>query len=269
MEEQKTKQLFLPRVVWLTINNDPRARLKPVHSCQSWDLLFVVPLRGKMTSLDWACFTKSNTSSRSMNRRMPPPPTPPKKRKKKKEKKKKEKVFRPAEKVNCFSKRETRLLCLLFQVAFSPRLSTAMGLLAACYIPTCLRPWLVEKIVYSGVGVFGGIINTNLSGKSYRRRLGSLLLYLCYVFWALLYSLVCCFCTTALGLVLFQIWYNKIVNTVLCVGSGVRCKHKCVDIEHQTWSMLFIFSFTLVMFDLSDKMIMQALNINKSTPGCP
>ena len=246
MEERKTKQLFLPRVVWLTINNDPRARLKPVHSCQSWDLLFVVPLRGIMTSLDWACFTKSNTSSRSMNRRMPPPP-PKKKRKKKKREKttttttKTEKVFRPIEKVNCFSKRETRLLCLLFQLAFSLRLSTAMGLLAACYIPTCLRPWLVEKIVHSDVGVFGGIINTNLSGESYRRRLGSLLLYLCYVFRAPIYSLVCCFCTTALGLVLFQIWCNKIVNTVLCVGSKVRCKHKCVDIEHQTWSMLFIF----------------------------
>ena len=40
---------------------------------------------------------------------------------------------------------------------------------------------------------------------SYRRRLGSLLLYLRYVFRALINSLVCWFCTSALGLVLFQI----------------------------------------------------------------
>ena len=44
-----------------------------------------------------------------------------------------------------------------------------------------------------------------MPGESYRRRLRSLLLYLCYVFRALINSLVCWFCTSALGLVLFQI----------------------------------------------------------------
>ena len=46
---------------------------------------------------------------------------------------------------------------------------------------------------------------TRMPGESYRRRLRSLLLYLCYVFLALIDSLVCGFCTSALCLVLFQI----------------------------------------------------------------
>ena len=43
------------------------------------------------------------------------------------------------------------------------------------------------------------------TSESYPRRLRFLLLYLCYVFRALINSLVCWFCTSALGLVLFQI----------------------------------------------------------------
>ena len=39
---------------------------------------------------------------------------------------------------------------------------------------------------------------------SYCRWLRSLLLYLCYVFWALINSLACWFCTSALSLILFQ-----------------------------------------------------------------
>ena len=45
-----------------------------------------------------------------------------------------------------------------------------------------------------------------MPGEIYRRRLGSFFLYLCCVFRALINSLVCWFCTSALGFVLFQIW---------------------------------------------------------------
>ena len=52
-------------------------------------------------------------------------------------------------------------------------------------------------------GVYGPCFYTHARWE-YRRRLGSLLLS-CYVFRALINSLVCWFCTSALGLVLFQI----------------------------------------------------------------
>ena len=48
------------------------------------------------------------------------------------------------------------------------------------------------------------LVFTRMPGESYIRRLRSLLLYLCYVFRALINSLVCWFCTSALSLVLFQ-----------------------------------------------------------------
>ena len=51
------------------------------------------------------------------------------------------------------------------------------------------------------------LVFTRVPGESYRRRLRSLLLYLCYVFRTLINSLVCWFCTSALGLVLFQICF--------------------------------------------------------------
>ena len=46
------------------------------------------------------------------------------------------------------------------------------------------------------------LVFTRMPGESYRRRLRSLLLYLCYVF-------VCWFCTSALSHVLFQIWRSS------------------------------------------------------------
>ena len=49
------------------------------------------------------------------------------------------------------------------------------------------------------------LVFTRMPGETYSSRLRSLLLYLCYVFRALINSLVCGFCTSALGLVLFQI----------------------------------------------------------------
>ena len=50
------------------------------------------------------------------------------------------------------------------------------------------------------------LVFTRMPGESYRRQLRSLLLCLCDVFRALINSLVCWFCRSALGLVLFQIW---------------------------------------------------------------
>ena len=49
------------------------------------------------------------------------------------------------------------------------------------------------------------LVFTRLPGEIYRRRLGSLVLYLCYVFRSLINSLY----TSALGLVLFQIKGKK------------------------------------------------------------
>ena len=80
-------------------------------------------------------------------------------------------------------------------------------------------------------------------GESYRRRLRSLLLYLCYGFWALIKSPVCWFCTGALGLYfrfvavpwisedrplwesLFQskVWRNKQHNVIQMMTSFERC----------------------------------------------
>ena len=56
------------------------------------------------------------------------------------------------------------------------------------------------------------LVFTRMAGESCRRRFGSLLLYLCYVFRALINSLVCWFCTSALGLVLFQICHKPEVG---------------------------------------------------------
>ena len=53
-------------------------------------------------------------------------------------------------------------------------------------------------------GVYAPCI-TRMPGESYGRRLRSLFLRLCYVFRALITSLVCWFCTSALDLVLFLI----------------------------------------------------------------
>ena len=56
---------------------------------------------------------------------------------------------------------------------------------------------------------------TIIPGESYRRRLRSFLLYLCYIFRVLINSLECWFCTSALGLVLFQIHFvEEIVRSL-------------------------------------------------------
>ena len=49
------------------------------------------------------------------------------------------------------------------------------------------------------------LVFTCMPGESYHRWLSSLLLCLCDVFWVLINSLVCWFCMSALGLILFQI----------------------------------------------------------------
>ena len=61
------------------------------------------------------------------------------------------------------------------------------------------------------------LVSTRMPGESYRRRLRSLL-YLRYVFRALINSLVSWFCTSALGLVLFQIFVQSCFVVVVFCG---------------------------------------------------
>ena len=68
--------------------------------------------------------------------------------------------------------------------------------------------WFIQRhwgCTFSGVYV--PCIFTCMSGEN--RRLRSLLLFLCYVFRALINSLVCWFCTSTLGLFLFHIFYHS------------------------------------------------------------
>jgi len=62
------------------------------------------------------------------------------------------------------------------------------------------------------------LVFTPMPGKSYCRRLRSLLLYLCYVFWALINSLVCWFCTSTV----FQICAScrNVVTGGVCWEEG-------------------------------------------------
>ena len=69
------------------------------------------------------------------------------------------------------------------------------------------------------------LVFTRMPGKGYRRRRRSLLLYLCYVFRALINSLVCWYCTSALGLVLFQICAK---SDQLREWLSMRCSTGCV-----------------------------------------
>ena len=55
---------------------------------------------------------------------------------------------------------------------------------------------------------FMHLVFTRMPGERYHRRLRSLLLWLCDVFRVLINSLVCRFCTSALGLVLFGFRLN-------------------------------------------------------------
>ena len=59
------------------------------------------------------------------------------------------------------------------------------------------------------------LVFTRMPGESYRRRHRFLLLYLCYVYRALINSLVCGFCTSALGLVLFQFFGRFLLLTTI------------------------------------------------------
>ena len=91
---------------------------------------------------------------------------------------------------------------------------------------TCVAelPWDVGYKCPLGVSTFWGctsgrvmyFVFTRMPGESYRRRLRSLLLYLCDVFRAVINSLVCWFCSSALGHVLFQICL------MLCFAECIR-----------------------------------------------
>ena len=80
------------------------------------------------------------------------------------------------------------------------------------------------------------LVFTRMPGESYRRRLRSLLLYLCYVFRVLISSLVCWFNISALGLVLFQIRvFYDFINTF-----KRKRKQRCESVPeerepHQHW----------------------------------
>ena len=62
---------------------------------------------------------------------------------------------------------------------------------------SCAEDVLLVEFMY--------LVFTHMPGESYRRQLRSLLLYLCDNFWTLINSLVCWFCVSASGLILFQI----------------------------------------------------------------
>ena len=55
------------------------------------------------------------------------------------------------------------------------------------------------------------LVFTHMPGESYSRQLGSLSLCLCDVSGVLINSLVCLFCTSNLGLILFQISELKVL----------------------------------------------------------
>ena len=73
--------------------------------------------------------------------------------------------------------------------------------------------------------------------ESYRRRLKSLLLCLCDVFRALINSLVCWFCTSALGLFLFQIVCTA--HAALCWYRALALSPRPVQqwVGRQTWRL--------------------------------
>ena len=82
-----------------------------------------------------------------------------------------------------------------------------------CWKSAFVSLYYVEPVLSSppsvpemeGISTTGGLVFTRMPRESNSRRLRSLLLYLCDVFRALIHSLVCWLCTSALGLVLFQI----------------------------------------------------------------
>ena len=66
------------------------------------------------------------------------------------------------------------------------------------------------------------LVFTRIPGESYRRRLRSLLLYLCYVFRALIISLACYFCCFAFTVRQVIITSVSGIRTVITLVSGVR-----------------------------------------------
>ena len=77
---------------------------------------------------------------------------------------------------------------------------------------------------------------TCMPGEDYRRQLGSLL-YLRYVFRALINSLVCWFCMSALGLVSFQIIWRRAGGLVTSTWARYRQSQGSI-LAHDTLSEL-------------------------------
>ena len=88
-----------------------------------------------------------------------------------------------------------------------------------------------------------------MPGESYSRRLRSLLLYLFYVFRALMNSFVRWFCTSALGLVLFQTSFGRQCGVqwcdVFCANTFVTQKKKKKKGLWRTWYFCHAFRLYL------------------------
>ena len=65
---------------------------------------------------------------------------------------------------------------------------------------------------------------TRMPGESYLRRFRSLLLYLCYVFRALINSLVCCVCMCACVCVCVRVCACECVGVGVCVRARARVR---------------------------------------------
>ena len=81
------------------------------------------------------------------------------------------------------------------------------------------------------------LVSTCMPGESYWRRLGSLLLCLCYVFWALINSLVCWFCMRALGLGLFQLSVSQLKSSLTSASRMMRLPSG--QMMWSTWDLTF------------------------------
>ena len=105
------------------------------------------------------------------------------------------------------------------------------------------------------------LVFTRMPGDSYRRRLRSLLLYLCYVFRALINSLVCWFCTNALAL--FCFWVLIELSFSSCLASSffflVWCGHTFQRPYPQNTLIYSYFGQNLLAMVLPNKMLLPLL----------
>ena len=102
-------------------------------------------------------------------------------------------------------------------------------------------------------GVYVPCESTRMPGESYRRRLRSLLLYLCYVFRALINSLVCLLCTSAVGLVIRN--RGNVLCSIKTKTEQYEWKHRWFNIDsiicqRRLWRF-FLFTRSFLRFSLT------------------